>query len=125
MGRTFAFATGCSDGRSSVSAKVTLDGRPLGRMEHRNVTIMFRPEAGGAPASACWTIRADTACRQAQGGLAPGRYIVTLAAVENSPSGKRVVSPARYTNARESDLRADVKSGSNTFDFDLSSKSGG
>jgi hypothetical protein len=118
---------GCSDGRSTVSGTVTLDGQPLGRTETRNVTIMFMPESGsGTPASAMLDDSGYyVVATGAQSGLAPGKYIVTLAAIEASASGKRVVSPERYTNARESDLRADVEPGSNTFDFDLSSKGSG
>jgi len=61
----------------------------------------------------------------ATSGLEPGKYIVTLAAVEASSSGKRVISPQRYTDPTQSDLRAEVVPGSNDFDFDLTSTAGG
>jgi hypothetical protein len=61
----------------------------------------------------------------AKAGLDPGKYVVTLAAVEASATGKRLVAPERYTDPTQSDLRAEVVPGSNEFDFDLTAKPGG
>jgi hypothetical protein len=110
-----------------------MNGKPLARTENIHVTIMFFPESGGGtPASAV----ADESGRYAlstgaQTGLAPGKYVVTLAAIEARPTSnggapnKRVITPSRYANPKESDLRADVQPGRNAFDFDLNSTTDG
>lgn len=114
---------GCNDGRSSVSGTLTLDGKPLAKTKSVQVTVMFFPESGaGVPAAAM----ADESGRYvlssgAKSGLAPGKYVVTLAGTEASASGKRLVTPLRYSDPKQSDLRADVQPGGNTFDYDLSS----
>ncbi len=114
---------GCNDGRSSVSGKLTLDGKPLAKTENVQITVMFFPESGnGVPAAAV----ADESGRYAlssgaKSGLAPGKYVVTLAGTETSAQGKRLVTPLRYSDPKQSDLRADVQPGGNVFDFDLSS----
>jgi hypothetical protein len=122
---------GCGSGLSSVSGKLTLDGQPLARTDQVEITIMFYPESGiGAPAAGI----VDESGRYSvftgrQDGIAPGDYVVTLAAVETKPAGpgrppsKRVITPQRYTNPRESELRAAVQPGRNTFDFELTSAS--
>lgn len=121
-----AICGGCSDGRSSVSGSVTLDGQPLTKTDNRTVTIMFTPEAGGAPASALVDESGSfTLHTGAKAGLDPGKYVVTLAAVEVSSTGKRLVAPERYGDPTKSDLRAEVKPGSNDFEFDLTSAAGG
>jgi hypothetical protein len=120
--------TGCGRAPASVSGKLTLDGKPLAGSNQMRVTIMFYPEAGGAPAGAV----ADEQGRYqlatgAQVGLAPGSYTVLVAATESAPtakegmSKKRIVTPAEYMDAKKTKLRAEVQPGSNTFDFDLKS----
>jgi hypothetical protein len=124
---------GCGSGLSSVSGQLTLDGQPLARSEQVQITIMFYPESGsGAPAAGI----VDESGRYRlstgrQDGIAPGEYVVTLAAVEVKPSApgrpanKRVITPLRYTNPKLSDLRAAVQPGRNTLDFDLRSDAKG
>lgn len=126
--------TGCGNGLSSVSGTLNLDGTPLARTDNVNVTIMFYPESGsGAPAAAM----ADETGRYvlstgSQESLAPGSYVVTLSATEFTPPtaaggmpNRRVLTPARYANPKQSGLRAEVKPGRNTFDFELSSTTSG
>jgi hypothetical protein len=127
-----AVVAGCGDGRSSVSGKLTLDGKPLARSKDKQVTIMFFPESGnGAPAAAL----ADESGKYelttgGQSGLAPGNYVVTLVATEftsaanDGASAKRIVTPLRYANPKLSGLRAEVQPGRNTFDYDLTADSG-
>lgn len=120
---------GCSDGRSSVSGSVTLDGQPLVRTQNRQITVMFRPESGsGVPASALVDESGEfTLSTGAQSGLAPGKYIVVVAATESTPAAnggvpsKRALTPLKYAKPTETDLRADVQPGRNTFSFDLKS----
>jgi hypothetical protein len=110
------------------------DGEPLAGSDNVRVTIMFYPESGsGAPAAAI----ADEAGEYvlstgSQAGLAPGNYVVTLSATEFTPTadpggmpGKRVLTPARYANPKQSGFRAEVTPGRNTFDFDLQSTAKG
>jgi hypothetical protein len=119
---------GCGGAPASVSGKLTLDGKPLAGSNQARVTIMFYPEAGGAPAGAV----ADEQGRYqlatgAQVGLAPGKYIVIVAATESTPTAradipnKRIVTPIEYMDPKKTKLRAEVQPGSNTFDFDLTS----
>jgi hypothetical protein len=94
---------------------------------------MFYPESGsGAPAAGI----VDESGRYRlstgrQDGIAPGDYVVTLAAVEVKPSApgrpanKRMITPLRYTSPKQSDLRAAVQPGRNRFDFDLTSENRG
>jgi hypothetical protein len=128
----FIACAGCGNGRSTVLGTLTLDGKPLGRTATVQVTIMFSPADGsGAPAAA---LGDESGCYElttgSQHGLAPGQYIVTLAATEatqgrGGESRKRVLTPLRYANPKETDLRADVQPGRNTFDFNLRSDAQG
>src|SRR4051812_20217881 len=81
--------SGCSRAPASVSGKLTLDGKALAGSNQVRVTIMFYPEAGGAPAAA---IADDQGRYQlatgAQVGLAPGKYTVIVAATESAPKAK-------------------------------------
>jgi hypothetical protein len=93
---------------------------------------MFFPASGsGAPAAALADESGNYSLSTgAQSGLAPGSYVVTLAATEVTPGAageprKRVITPLRYANPKQSDLRAEVEPGRNTFDFDLRSDAGG
>jgi hypothetical protein len=121
--------SGCSDGSANVSGRLTLDGQPLAGNNRVRATIMFYPESGGAPAAAL----ADESGRfqlatGAKVGLAPGGYAVVVSATESGPAApgsesakKRVITPARYADPKQSGFHADVKPGSNTFDFELNS----
>jgi hypothetical protein len=124
--------TGCGSDLASVSGTLTLDGKPLARTENTNVTIMFYPESGsGAPAAAMTDESGQYELTTgSQQGVAPGKYVVTLSASqfdppspEGGPPGRRFLTPVRYASPGESELRADVEPGSNTFDFDLKSSS--
>jgi hypothetical protein len=126
--------SGCGNGLSSVSGNVTLDGKPLRGSESVRVTVMFYPASGrGAPAAAIADENGEYAVATgSKEGLAPGSYVVTLSAVEFIPSnvpggmpGRKVLTPERYANAKESGLSADIKPGRNTFDFELSSDAQG
>lgn len=124
--------TGCGDGFSSVTGQIKLDGNPLAGGENVAVTIMFYPESGrGSPAAALADESGNYALSTgARKGLPPGNYVVTLSASEFTPPTvaggmptRKDLTPARYTNPKLSGLRAEVKPGRNTFDFDLSSTS--
>jgi hypothetical protein len=124
---------GCGGSAASVSGKLTLDGQPLAANNRVRVTVMFYPRAGGVPAAAL----ADDAGRYSLStgshvGLAPGEYVVVVAATESeapaNPSAeprKRIITPAKYADPKKSMLSATVKPGRNTFDFDLTSRDTG
>jgi hypothetical protein len=127
-----AVLTGCGDGSASVSGRLTLDGQPLAGSNQVRATVMFYPESGGAPAAALadeqGRYRLATGARM---GLAPGNYLVVISATESEPSTseadtpkKRVITPAKYADPKQSGFRAEVKPGNNTFDFDMQSKPG-
>jgi hypothetical protein len=122
---------GCGSGQGYVTGLVTLDGKPVETSRQRNGTVCFyRESGGGAPAigiideSGRYTLKTGGA-----GGLEPGNYLVGIAIKEltqptngvDMPSAK-LVTPAKYNNVAQSGLKAEVKPGSNTFDFALQSK---
>jgi hypothetical protein len=124
-----AAVAGCGH-RAEVSGTVTLDGVPL-----KSGVVTFTPRDAGASAYAA--IHADgryTAQTGASVGLAPGDYVVTVAANlpagEGGPSGPGPYSdgisplstPQRYADRSQSPLRALLKSGTQELRLELSSQ---
>lgn len=124
-----AAVAGCGR-RAEVSGTVTLDGVPL-----TNGVVTFTPRDAGASAYAA--IDADgryTAQTGASVGLAPGDYVVTVAANlptgEGGPTGPGPYSdgisplstPQRYADRSQSPLRAVLKSGTQELRLELSSQ---
>jgi hypothetical protein len=124
----FAAFVGCGR-RAEVSGTVTLDGVPV-----TNGVVTFTPRGVGASAYAA--INADgryTAQTGASVGLAPGDYVVTVAANlpagEGGPTGPGPYSdgisplstPQRYADRTQSPLRALRKSGTQELRLELSS----
>jgi len=119
---------GCSgtDGRVSVSGKVTLDGSPL-----EDGLINFRPASGTAANSAGGKITDGSYELPAGSGLKPGKYQVTVRAYRKT--GKMVEDPQMGTIAERKEvkfkeagsLEATVTdAGANTFDFQLTTAGG-
>ena len=122
-----AIAVGCGEALPTVSGQLTLDGQPLSASDTVRVTIMFYPESDGAPAAALADHRGwyELATGATQ-GIAPGRYVAVVSAVDSSSGTdgtpqKRVITPEIYADPTRSGLVAEVKPGSNRFDFDLKS----
>jgi hypothetical protein len=123
-----AVATGCGGSASSVNGTISLEGKPLVGSETVLVTIMFYPEASGAPAAA----RLDESGQYvvstgSQEGLPPGNYSIAISAQEiigpargGSNSMRNLAAPM-YANPKTSGFKAEVKPGANTLDFDLKS----
>lgn len=123
------FVAGCggSDGPklADVTGTVTLDGKPLTR-----ASIRFVPEAtGGSPSYGATTKGGEYQLLFSadKSGAMIGRHRVEIEMLEPEfdQEGKIVgekppVLPAKYRNGSE--LSAEVKSGSNTIPFQLSSK---
>ncbi|HEX5442782.1 MAG TPA: carboxypeptidase-like regulatory domain-containing protein [Pirellulales bacterium] len=122
-------ATGCGGGRGTktypVKGTVTLQGQPLA-----DVVVSFYPEQGSRPPSGMTDAEGAFALStfESKDGAPAGRYQVAIhePAPEMAegdyslPPEKPPRFPVKYTNPRESELVAEVKSGSdNTFTFDL------
>jgi hypothetical protein len=115
---------GCGSSAATVSGKVTLDGKPLTKG-----SIAFY--GGGAAALATGSIDSSgnyTLLTGTERGLTPGSYQVTIVANdiieptnELTPLMPKLITPAKYSNATTSGLTAEVKAGSNTYNFDLQS----
>lgn len=122
---------GCGNGLAHVSGAVTLDGQPLQGGSQMDASVSFVREDGhGAPAvgvideSGRYTLKTG-----AQTGVAPGAYLVgisakkiTLPTTREGMPQATMITPAKYASITESGFRADVKPGSNSFDFALDSK---
>lgn len=122
---------GCSDGLATVSGTVTLDGRPIAVGEHVNGVVTFlREDGSGAPASAALDRSGRyTLATGSRMGVEPGSYRVTVAVTEtifpddpNAMPIPKLLTPRKYGDPQNSELRAEVKPGNNTFDFALSSR---
>lgn len=109
-------------GLGIVSGTVTMDGKPV-----PDATIVFTPKEGGATASFGQT---DTAGKyelyysRGNKGAKVGEHSVTINSFRDTDEGgqgQREAIPTRYNVNTE--LKADVKRGSNVTNFDL--KSGG
>jgi hypothetical protein len=127
-----AAATGCGDrlpGR--VNGTVTLDGQPLG-----TGLVTFHPAGAGALAYGVIDAGGQYVVQTgSKGGLEPGDYVVTVAANASpasppAPMGNRqyaepilpLITPLLYAKKERTPLRASVTTGSQTIDFELSSK---
>ncbi|WP_254510803.1 carboxypeptidase-like regulatory domain-containing protein [Anatilimnocola floriformis] len=122
-----ALLTGCGELPATVSGKIMLDGAPL-----PNAHISFRPTSasggtvayGKSDASGNYRLNSGTAI-----GLTVGTYQVAISATEVPAVGEggadpvpKLLTPAKYGEHTKSGFAAEVKAGSNKFDFELSSK---
>src|SRR4029453_740117 len=111
-------------GLGRVAGTITMDGKPV-----TNAAVAFRPDGGGAASSVGRTDDAgkyELYYSRGNKGAKIGEHTVTINTYretgdEDSRKIEKETVPARY-NAK-SELKATVKSGSNTIDFAL--KSGG
>jgi hypothetical protein len=124
-----AITSGCSDGLANVSGQVTLDGHPAGGADQYGTVSFYRESGGGAPAigiideSGRYTLKTGS-----HDGVEPGTYVVGVSVQRVAPPASpgdlpklTLISPKKYANVNESGFRHDVKPGSNTIDFALSS----
>lgn len=120
---------GCGGGANQletapVTGKVLFKGKPL-----TGGTIMFHPKKEGNPATG--EIRSDGSYTlttyRAHDGAVLGEHVVTIlpAGAEGAPpplpgaEAEQSGIPERYTDAKTSPLRAEVKPGENIKDFPL------
>ena len=114
-------AVGCSPrGLQEVTGKVTFDGKLVAGLEVRFEPI--DPTVGTTAIG--YTLADGTYQLHYPGdktGAPAGEYTVSIGGGDtDGETGKRVRVPAKYNTATE--LKATVKSGSNSFDFDMTSK---
>lgn len=122
---------GCGDRLASVSGSVTLDGQPLAGGPELSGIVQFVPEGGGGT-PAIGYLDANGHYQLASGsrlGIRPGKYLVSISAAKIIPpaqpgeaAGGRPATPRLYADPRRSGLTAEVRSGSNTFDFAILSQ---
>ncbi len=114
---------------STVSGTITIDGNPLPEDANTTGEVMYYPVAGGA--AAYGTISTGGQYKMQTGGtkgLQPGEYVVTVRLVEipppppggyqNAPPNK-LISPPKYNDRDQTDLKVEVTEGGNTFDLEL------
>ena len=124
---------GCGESLpSTVTGKITIDGQALPDSEGVTGNVVFYPTGGGAPGFG--TVKSGGEYRLSTGstsGIQPGNYKVTVRVVEippEPPGGHaaaptpKPLSPPRYSDADKTDLEVTVTEGTNTHDFDLTSK---
>lgn len=133
-----ALFAGCGDGAidtEAVTGVITLNGAPLA-----DAMVNFTPavEGQGTPSYAktdeSGNYKLQTLLGAADAGTTPGEYIVTVSKTDLVETGKTITNsdgttspdvkpkellPPKYTDAKQSELRAKVVEGSNNFDFDL------
>lgn len=120
---------GCSDGLGKVAGTVTIDNQPVAGGPELYGTVTFTPASGGAPGvgiidgSGHYSVSTG-----AQKGVAPGTYLVSIAVRQVKPPTNQdalpqatLISPKKYLNSATSGLREEIKAGSNTCDFALTS----
>jgi hypothetical protein len=115
---------GCGKSRDAlVSGSVTLDGEPL-----KTGTVTFHPLEGGP--AAYGQIGSDGSFSLKTGrqrGIDPGDYVATVVAA-TPPSEQNglempgeLLTPERYGQVKQTDLRFTVRPGNNRFDLPLKS----
>jgi hypothetical protein len=122
--------SGCGGSSAKVSGTVTLDGAPVeGSTDLYGTVSFFHEGGGGAPAVGIIGSGGQyDLSTGARAGLEPGNYMVGISVQKILPPATpggltrpQRISPVKMAKPEESGLRADVKRGSNTFNFDLSS----
>jgi len=116
---------------ATVTGTVTLDGQSLPEGPRMTGSVMFYPIGGGAAAYGSVTSGGNYSMQTGDlKGLQPGEYVVTVRVVDidppppggyyNAPASKPI-TPPRYSNQKQSDLKVQVVLGANDIDLKLSS----
>jgi hypothetical protein len=121
-------AGGCTDGLARVSGQVTLDGQSAGGPDRYGTVSFYRASGGGAPAIGIIDESGRYALKTgSRNGVEPGTYLVGISVQRVSPPASpgdmpkaTLISPKKYASVNESGFRYEVKPGSNSIDFALS-----
>jgi hypothetical protein len=128
---TLPCISGCGNGLASVTGAVTLDGQPVRSSSDLYGVVSFYREGGGGPPATGMINEAGryTLATGAQQGIEPGAYLVAVSLkkilppeVAGGQTRPEQLTPIKYATPGESGFKAEVKPGSNTFDFALESK---
>ena len=114
---------------ATVSGTVTLDGQSLPAGPRVTGSVMYFPTGGGA--AAYGTVISGGKYTMQTGdiqGLQPGEYLVTVRVVDidppppggyyNAPASK-LITPPRYKDRDQTDLKVQVLEGKNEIDLEL------
>lgn len=125
--------SGCDNGMATVTGTVSMDGAPVAAVnEVKGTVTFFREDGSGVPLVG---LLEDEGFYEAKAGagtqIQPGNYLVAIAvnkverpADPNALAIPKLLSPQKYKNVGTSGLRAEIKPGKNTIDFDLRSEAG-
>ena len=125
VGLTLAGCGATGPGMAQVTGKVTYQGKPVPKG-----TVSFVPTAPGGRNATGQIVESGEYRLQTENpgdGALTGDYNVSISARDNAvldyipkkPIPPKYLAPAKYENPTTSGLKATVKSGSNTVDFDL------
>ncbi|WP_254053627.1 hypothetical protein [Singulisphaera sp. GP187] len=108
-----------------VSGKVTYQGKPVpkGTITFASLAPEGRNATGQLDSDGSYTLQTENP----RDGALLGEYNVMIYAhdevildyIPRKPIPPKILSPTKYEKPETSGLKATVKSGSNTFDFDL------
>jgi hypothetical protein len=113
LGLAAGLAAGCGVRYSSVTGRVTFDGKPL-----QGATVGFYPAQGrGSHGLTDADGRYELVYTNTKAGVPPGRCVVRITTADVNTPEKL---PARYHEKTE--LAEDVQPGGNVFDFALKAK---
>jgi hypothetical protein len=108
----FSMASCGKSKTATVEGRITYYGKPVPRG-----SIIFNPEVSGAPSTG--EIKPDGSYKlrtpHAGNSVVVGSHLVMI---ESRDDHRRLIVPVKYTSIG-SGLKADVKEGPNTIDFDL------
>ena len=114
----FLALAGCGGSWGSASGTVTLDGTPL-----KDGIITFHPVGGGATAYGTVTDGSFSLATGQDGGLATGKYKVTVSATsipkEGTSETAKLSTPVKYSKPDTTDLDAVVNGGLNSYKFEM------
>ncbi len=116
---------------ATVTGTVTLDGQSLPEGPRVTGSVMYYPTGGGAAAYGTVTSGGSYAMQTGDAkGLQPGEYLVTVRVIDidppppggyNNPPASKPITPPRYNDREQSDLKVQVILGTNEIDLKLSS----
>lgn len=116
---------------ATVTGTVTLDGHSLPEGPRTNGSVMFYPVGGGATAYGIVTSGGRYTLQTGDSkGLQSGEYLVTVRVVDiappppggyNAAPASKLITPSRYQDRGQTDLKVSVVQGKNEIDLNLSS----